>query len=139
MTEKTEGYNEERKRAYIGKRCKIIRNELGLTQEYFVTELGAENQASISNLENKGMIGEFLWVYLEFFYSKGYNPLWIIIKDNSKIPKKQAKTHGIRYYKDELARLQSVMTKIIESSVVIQDGLSELANISPLPNEPIKE
>jgi hypothetical protein len=124
----------ERKRAYIGRRCKQCRRELELTQGEIVAMTGAENQATISNLENKGMIGDFFWNYLEFLASKGYNPNWIILEDNSSHPKKLPKAQGVRYYNNAMKQVAAEVDKGLETLVNIKTILADLKDSPPAPD-----
>ena len=127
------GESPERKRAYIGRRCKQCRRELGLTQGEIVVMTGAENQATISNLENKGMIGDFFWNYLEFLAAKGYNPNWIVLEDNSNHPKKLPKAQGIRYHNNGMKQVAAEIDKGIETLVNIKTIIADLRDSPPTP------
>ena len=120
-----------RKRAYIGKRCKQCRRELGLTQGEIVAMTGAENQATISNLENKGMIGDFFWDYLEFLASRGYNPNWIVLEDNSSHLKKLPKAQGVRYYNNGMKQVAAEIDKGIEALVNMRTIIADLSDAPP--------
>lgn len=94
---------------------------------------GAENQATISNLENKGMIGDFFWDYLEFLASKGYNPNWIVLEDNSSHLKKLPKAQGIRYYNNGMKQVAAEIDKGIEALVNMKTIIADLSDSPPMP------
>ncbi len=92
---------------------------------------GAENQATISNLENKGMIGDFFWNYLEFLAANGYNPNWIVLEDNSNHLKKLPKAQGIRYYNNGMKQVAAEIDKGIETLVNMKTIIADLRDSPP--------
>lgn len=81
--------------SYISVRLKTIRQELRAkgddsckTKEINNIVFNQDNRMSLNRIEN-GKNGSFHNFYklIYFYYKKGINPQWIIVKDNKKIPK----------------------------------------------------
>ena len=127
MTDKAKVEGAEKKASsYIGERCKLLRNEMGLTQKQLVECLSAKDQATISNIENKGSMGEFLIYYLEFLYHAGYSLNWIVVKDNSNISKKVPSEIGNRYKKIRTEKVRELANVIVEKTSDLEKLVQEI-------------
>ncbi len=116
--------------SYIGKRLKIIRDELILedakrreisvrksvfTQRNLSTYLKITNN-SINNIE-KGSVTSNTFKLILLYQELGYNPSWIIIKNNEFISKKSISQNVVteKSVQDEFKELEKSVTEALQN------------------------
>ena len=118
---------------YIGERLKIIREDLRKKDDLpnkQQSEFSATNMAdkldiqrsTMANIETRGSISANTFKLILYYYTLGYNPMWIIIHDNEFLPM-QNLGENLIYQQEIQEKYKEMETTIINAMMGFKSDL----------------
>lgn len=113
--------------AYVGERLREIRKELidlddiedKRFSEFSLTKLSERlnmARSTLANVERGASMVNSIKIIL-YFYSFGYNPIWILLPDNEFVPK--------RYLGENMVYKEDIQKKYLDMEQKMTDALKE--------------